>query len=273
VAKELPGLSGAIRRFTAAAATVAAGALLVAGCSVGQDTQTVNQRPAIDGASADAGAISIRTAAVVSSDGDSSYTKGGSAQLQLVIINNGPQQIELQSVSSPVAASAQVSNTGAGSSSGSGSSGTSGSATDSGSVIESTSSSASASSSTNTSSSSSAASAGSSSATATGSPSSSAPAGASGSTTASASNSASAPASTPIAIPAGQSVQVGFGNDGPSITLSGLTSDLFPAQTVPITFTFADGSTVNLDIPVQLPTNPPSAPVISDATSAIEPNG
>ena len=68
-------------------------------------------------------------------------------------------------------------------------------------------------------------------------------------------------------------MQVGFGDDGPSITLSGLTSDLFPSQTVPVTFTFADGSTVNLDIPVALPTSAPSAPVISDATSATEPNG
>jgi len=52
--------------------------------------------------------------------------------------------------------------------------------------------------------------------------------------------------------------------------LSGLTTELFPAQTVPVTLTFSDGSTVNLDVPVALSSNAPSAPVVSDATEATD---
>jgi len=41
---------------------------------------------------------------------------------------------------------------------------------------------------------------------------------------------------------------------------------------VPVTFTFGDGTTINLNLPVQLPSNPASAPVVSDATEPAEPN-
>jgi copper(I)-binding protein len=267
VAKELPGLSGAIRRFTTAAATVAVGALLVAGCAAGQDTQTINQRPPIDGASADAGAVSIRTAAVVDDQGGS-YTKGGNAQLRMVIINNGAQQLELQSVSSPLAGSAQLSDTGSGDTE---SASPGASSTAQSSSAQSTSAQSSSAQSSSAGSSATASSTASTSGTASGSPSASATTSASSSDTASASASSSAPASTPISIPPGESVQVGFGTDGPSITLTGLTTDLYPAQAVPVTLTFADGSTVSMTIPVQLPSSAPSAPVISDATEPAEP--
>jgi copper(I)-binding protein len=65
---------------------------------------------------------------------------------------------------------------------------------------------------------------------------------------------------------------VGFSATGPNVILAGLTADLFPAQTVPVTFTFSDGTTVTLDVPVALPSNAPSAPVVSDATEPAEPN-
>ncbi len=243
MANELPGLSGAIRRFTGAAAIAVGGAVLIAGCAAGQSVQTANQRPPIDGASADAGAISIRTASLASAGVGDVSQQGGTALLRLVIINNGPQQVQLQSVSSPVAGSAQVSSAGLDQTL---STSLSALPTETGSASGTSSESATAS--------------------ATGSPS------ASSSETPSASESASAPANTPISIPPGQSVQVGFSSIGPTIALTGLTTQLYPAQTVPVTFTFSDGSTVNLDIPVALPSNAASAPVISDATEASEPN-
>ncbi|HEU5271297.1 MAG TPA: hypothetical protein VFU36_15320 [Jatrophihabitans sp.] len=55
--------------------------------------------------------------------------------------------------------------------------------------------------------------------------------------------------------------------------LTGLTTQLFPAQTVPVTLTFSDGSTVDLNVPVALSSSAASAPVVSDATEATEPNG
>jgi copper(I)-binding protein len=262
VANELPGRSGAIRRFTAAAAIAVSGALLIAGCAAGQDTQTTNQRPPIDGASTDAGSISIRTAAVAASDTGDSYAKGSDAKLQLVIINNGPQQVQLQSVSSPVAGSAQVSSTGVNETTSSGltssatesaSPAASGSATPSGTAGAVTTANARSSSPATT---------GSATASAT----------ASASETPSPSESASTPANAPISIPAGGSVQVGFSPVGPNVILSGLTAELYPAQTVPVTFTFSDGTTVTLDVPVALPSSAASAPVVSDATEPTEPN-
>jgi hypothetical protein len=42
---------------------------------------------------------------------------------------------------------------------------------------------------------------------------------------------------------------------------------------VQVTFTFGSGASITLNVPVQLPSSPASAPVVSDATEASEPNG
>lgn len=72
-------------------------------------------------------------------------------------------------------------------------------------------------------------------------------------------------------------MQIGFGNTGANVLLQGLTQPLYPAQSVSVTFTFTLGSganavtkTVVSALPVQLSTNPPSAPVISQATEPAE---
>lgn len=92
----------------------------------------------------------------------------------------------------------------------------------------------------------------------------------------SASSSPTQAASNPsITVPAGQNVQVGYSAGGPNISLSDLNTALFPAQTVPVTFTFASGttatgittSTLSMNISVKLASNAPSAPVISEATA------
>jgi hypothetical protein len=61
-------------------------------------------------------------------------------------------------------------------------------------------------------------------------------------------------------------VQVGITDGGPTVTLTNVNVQLFPAQPVPVTLTFASGASVTVMMAVQLPSEVPSAPVISEAT-------
>ncbi len=242
VLKESPGRSGPVRRFAVAAAAAVAGGLLLASCAAGQHAQTVGQLPAIDGVSATSGTIGVEAAAVLAPDNGPSYPKGSNALLQLVLINNGSQPVKLLSVSSPVAAGALVSNAGL---------------PDSVSSSDSASASASASASQH--------------ATSTTSPSSTGQTSSSPSGTGSVTGSPiSAPKDLPIAVPAGQSIQVGYSVAGANIVLNNLTTSLFPAQNVPVTFTFQTGtsttSTLSVTLSVKLSSEAPSAPVLSEAT-------
>jgi copper(I)-binding protein len=235
VLKQLPSHRGPIGRAGAMVLGTALSALLVAGCAAGQDAQTVNQRPPIDGASASAGNIAVRGAGLSAPTDGTSYAKGSSAQLELVLVNTGTSDDTLVSVTSPAAGGAQFSASGTPDLT---------SSTISASPSDSSSSSASGSPSTS------------------GSPTTS---GSSDTASATASDSSSAATSSPIDLPAGNSVLIGYG-DGPSVTLTGLTQQLFPAQAVPVTLTFGSGATVTLTLTVKLASSPPSAPVVSDAT-------
>lgn len=74
----------------------------------------------------------------------------------------------------------------------------------------------------------------------------------------------SAPAGgTTIAIPSGGTVQVGYTSLGPTITLAHLTQTLYPAQSVPVTFTFTNGATISTTLAVQLTTGPQDAPTVN----------
>ncbi len=230
--KQSPSRRGPIGRAGAVVLGTALSALLVTGCAAGQDAQTVNQRPPIDGASASAGNIAVRAAGLAAPEG-TFYAKGDPAQLELVLVNNGTSDDTLTSVTSPAAGGAQF-----------GSAGSSG--TTSGSPSDSSSPSASDSSSARSSASASDSSA-----------------------SGSASSSSSAATSTPIPLPHGGSVMIGYG-DGPSVTLTGLTQPLYPAQTIPVTLTFGSGATVTLTLAVKLATSVPSAPVVTDATEATD---
>ena len=84
-------------------------------------------------------------------------------------------------------------------------------------------------------------------------------------TSACGSPSASAP-STPIELPSRGSVQIGIGEGGPSVTLTGLTTDLFPSQSVPVTLTFSSGASVTFTVAVQLTGEATTAPTVSVAT-------
>lgn len=98
-------------RSTAAVAGAVIGAVVLAGCSAGQVTQTSRQVTAVDGASANAGTIAVRNAYFLlpeHTETGVAYPRGGSAPLQLVVINTGGGTDELMSVTSPIAGNGEV---------------------------------------------------------------------------------------------------------------------------------------------------------------------
>lgn len=70
-----------------------------------------------------------------------------------------------------------------------------------------------------------------------------------------------------IDVPGDESVSVGFDPGNPQVVLTGLTENLFPAQTISVTFQFAKAGSVTTNVPVRL-TSPPSSPPIINATPA-----
>ena len=70
-----------------------------------------------------------------------------------------------------------------------------------------------------------------------------------------------------IDVPGDESVSVGFDQGNPQVVLTGLTENLFPAQTISVTFQFAKAGSVTTNVPVRL-TSPPSSPPVVNATPA-----
>jgi periplasmic copper chaperone A len=68
-----------------------------------------------------------------------------------------------------------------------------------------------------------------------------------------------------IDVPGDESVSVGFDPGNPQVVLTGLTENLFPAQTISVTFQFAKAGSVTTNVPVRL-TSPPSSPPVINAT-------
>ncbi|KAA9161912.1 hypothetical protein FPZ12_013595 [Amycolatopsis acidicola] len=94
--------------FTSSVVGVGA-ALVLAGCGAGQITQTDTMLPAVNGALASAGKISLRNAGIANrNDCEQAYTAGSTAPLTLTIANAGTADDELVSVSSPSAAGANI---------------------------------------------------------------------------------------------------------------------------------------------------------------------
>jgi len=232
---------GSLRRLGAGLVASAAAAALLTGCAAGQVAQTVDQYPVVDGAAGNAGQLLIRNAGIAPPSGINGYAKGGTATLQLVVVNGTNKDDRLVSASSPVAGGVVLSAAGLPEG------------------ISAATSSESASVSLSPSS------------TVTGTP--AAKGSASGART---SASRSAPAAsgagtgTPIEVRADQVVQVGFSVVGPNIVLTGLNSALLPSQTVPMTFRFASGASLSLALPVKLSSASPSRPVVSAATAPNE---
>ena len=78
------------------------------GCSAGQVTETDTQVAAVNGASGDAKQVAVRNATLAFPTEAAFYRAGSSAPVELVLSNGGPDD-KLVQVSSPFAASAQIS--------------------------------------------------------------------------------------------------------------------------------------------------------------------
>jgi len=74
----------------------------------------------------------------------------------------------------------------------------------------------------------------------------------------------------PIDIPAGGSVNVGMSSDGATAVLNGLKKELFPAESVPVTFVFASGGQISVNLPVRITEGEQSAPTLPIAPSSHE---
>ena len=179
-------------------AAAAGAALLLTGCAAGQRAQTSVEVPVVDGVQASVGAIDLRALTIVT-PANGSYPSGGSAALQLYIVNNGAPD-QLVSVSSSAAKAATLSTSAA---------------------------------------------------TEFSIPPSAAP---------SSSSSAAQPA---IPLASGETTVVGVAAADPQITLKGLDAALYPAMSIPVTFTFATAGSVTVQVSVHLSTGPVNAPTLA----------
>ena len=197
-------------------------------CSAGQVTQTATQERDKTGAQAQVGDITLRQGQLLSPSGGGTYDRGDDAELQLAIVNGGPEDDTLVSVDGKGFSSAEISSSGSSGSSSSGSSSSlSGSASSSSAGAVPTSESASATTSASSTATSSA-------------PTSSAPSSSSGGT-------------QEITIPAGETVYVG--GDQYTITLTDLSESLTPGQYLEITLTFEKAGEVTIPVSVANPTS------------------
>jgi copper(I)-binding protein len=222
------------------AALVAAGVTVLAGCQAGQQAQTAEQIPTIDGNYAQVGSLALRDVTIEYPE-TGSWPQGSDARLQLVIVNEGREADSLVEVRTDAAdrvtlAAAPSSSTSPGpTGTASGSAAPSESAAPSGSAAPSESSSASPSES--------------------GSP--------------AATPEPSPTEATEASIPIPANGLVALRDDGPEIMLIGLTRTLRPAQVVPVTFVFAQAGEVTVNVAVAVPTEEvspaPTVPVESAA--------
>lgn len=84
-------------------------ALALAGCGAGQITQTDTMLPAVNGALATVGQISVRNAGIANTNScEQAYAPGADAPLTLAIANSGVKDDELVSVSSTNASGATI---------------------------------------------------------------------------------------------------------------------------------------------------------------------
>jgi len=96
--------TGPLRKILPA---VAVGVVALAGCSVGQVTQTDSIEPAVNGNRADVGDIALRDVMVAYPE-NGGYEAGDDAPLLLTIVNVGGADDTLVSVSSPAATSVEL---------------------------------------------------------------------------------------------------------------------------------------------------------------------
>ena len=205
----------------AAAVTLGVAALLVAGCSAGQTAQTATQKSTVDGTAGTAGDIGLRYVRLAYPEGGK-YPAGATATLEFFAVNSGPFADRLVSVRAADAAQVTMQPAGVAAPA----SGPTQTATGAG---------------TGT--------------TGGGTPTTTGTAGptgtASGTATATVTGSASAPAGpAQVPVPIPPNSLVAFVEDGATVQLIGLAHDLLSGQTVPVTFSFARGGMLTLDVPI-----------------------
>lgn len=88
------------RRIRIGAAVVAA--LLTGACAAGQQAQTADESPTLDGTNADVGHMALRGLAIEPPHGVA-YQKGSTATVRVVIVNRGHSPDRLTSITSPAA--------------------------------------------------------------------------------------------------------------------------------------------------------------------------
>ncbi len=233
----VPRAGGA--RAWAALAAGAGAVLALAGCSAGQVTQTSEQVAAVPGTDADAGSIALRNLVIVY-DGPEGYPAGGDAPLVVRLFNNGPEAITLTGVTADKAASVQLV----------GSPTVEPTQTPSAPPPEATATSP----------------APEASPTATGSPSpETSPTGSpSPEPTAEATTPPPAPLPLSITIPPQSYVLLVPGEADGHLVLTGLAEEITPGESILVTFTFDDGVTVTVAVPLAPPQNqiPRATPVV-----------
>jgi copper(I)-binding protein len=215
--------TGPLRKILPAVA-VGLAAIGLVGCSAGQVTQTDRVLPAVDGNAGDAGDNALRDVLIAAPESGGDYSAGDDAPLTLTIVNRGTADDELTSVSSPAAGKVElIGDT------------TLPSRAALRVLVPEESSSASATS-TETS-----------------------------ETSETSATSESSPGSTETSQPAGSSSAAGTAASEPAVTgtelapevvgslsivLTDLTADLLPGRNVPITFVFAEGGSVTINVPI-----------------------
>ena len=80
----------------------AIGGLLLVGCGAGQQSQTAEQQPTIDGQNAQVGSVALRDIALAYPE-SGVYEEGSSAPLDMIVINEGEQPDALVEVRTDVA--------------------------------------------------------------------------------------------------------------------------------------------------------------------------
>jgi copper(I)-binding protein len=198
--------------------------LALAGCGAGQNTQTDSVEPAVNGTLGQVGDIMIRDAQFAYPTGGV-YPAGGEGPLVLTIVNTGPTDDELVSVSSSVAESVEVTGDRALTARraiqvGTPSETVSGKASSSSAAVTTTTQSSSVP------------------------PSSGAPGSASGS--------AVSPTTTTTATPTSSAAPVEIGKA--TIIVKGFSESLSSGKTYPVTFVFRNAGSVTLNLPIAAPT-------------------
>ena len=209
---------------------LAVAVLTLTGCAAGQHAQTADEVPVVDGVMANAGPVALR-AVTVAPPTDNSFPANGDAPMQMVIINDGTTDDQLESVTTSAASqvrffsSQPAADSSAPASTDSSSPETTPSETPSG-----------------------------------------------GESSSSTSSSSIADVGTiqSINLPMGRATSIGYTPDLPQIQLHGLTSQLFPSESFPITFQFAKAGSVTFTVSVHLAPGASSTPSLDVAPTAAD---